>query len=210
MLVKIQSRSFIDDYGILVSGPHPYVHMFENGIVPITAKISTEPVVQVRALWMAHNAKVTCDVADTDHKKRIGLQSYSHLEDNHGMYFPYPGCSDVSFHQGSVPFSLDLIFLRDGTIAGVKRETVVGSKELWHCNDCDGVIEVNAGYCEENSVAEGDRLIILAYSQNDIDEYQNDRLNIQTEFTAKAKDLDYRERAASLMHAILGKEYYGK
>ena len=209
MLVKIQSRNFVDDYGMLVDGPKPYVHMFENGIVPVTGKLKTEPVVQVRALWMDRDAKVTCDVADTDAKKRVGLQAYPSLEPEHGLYFPYPGCADVKFHQGTVPYSLDLIFLRDGRVAHTEVDTVVGSKDLWGCNECDGVIEVNAGYCEEHSVAEGDRLIIWAYSQADIDSYQKDRSAIDKERSQQLEDLDYRARASSLMHQILGEDYYG-
>jgi uncharacterized membrane protein (UPF0127 family) len=195
---------------MLVNGPHPYVHMFESGIVPVTGKLRTEPVVQVRALWMDRNAKVTCDVADTDHKKRIGLQSYKSLAEDHGLYFPYPGCSDVKFHQGSVPFSLDLIFLRDGCVAGIKAHTVVGSKDLWGCNDCDGVIEVNSGYCDANEVTEGDRIIVCAYSASDIELYKKDRNAIAAELKSQLDNIEYRMRATSLMHGILGEDYYGK
>lgn len=210
MLVKIQSRSYIDDYGMLVDGPRPYVHMFESGIVPITNRMKVDPVIQIRALWMDSNAKVTCDIADTDQKKRIGLQSYTHLEDDHGLYFPYPGCSDVKFHQGSVPFSLDLIFLRDGRVAKLEIGTKVGSTELWSCKDCDGVIEVNSGYCDTNKVSEGDRLIVWAYSSSDIESYRKDRHAIQVELKAQLDNLEYRSRVTSLMHSILGEEYYGK
>ena len=209
MLVKIQSRSYIDDYGMLINGPHPYIHMFENGIVPLTGKMNTEPVVQVRALWMERDAKVTCDIADTDQKKQVGLQSYSSLEKDHGLYFPYPGCSDVKFHQGSVPFSLDLIFLRDGRVAHIEANTKVGGIDLWSCNDCDGVIEVNSGYCDLNKVATGDRLIVWAYSQNDIDLYKRDRSLIREELGSHLNNLEYRVKATSLMHGILGEDYYG-
>ena len=210
MLVKIQSRSFIDDYGMLVDGPHPYVHMFDSGIVPVTSRIKTEPVIQIRAVWMDRNANVTCDVADTDQKKKVGLQAYTHLDADNGLYFPYPGCSDVKFHQGSVPFSLDLIFLRDGVVARVEECTKVGSTDLWSCNDCDGVIEVNGGYCNRKDISEGDRLIVWAYSQSDIDSYKKDRKAIQVEMANQLSNLEYRSRVSSLMQEIIGEDYYGR
>jgi hypothetical protein len=125
------------------------------------------------------------------------------------MYFPYPGCSDVVFHQGSVPFSLDLIFLRDGKVAKLQVDTQVGSTDKWGCPDCDGVIEVSNGYCKTNGVNEGDEVVIWAYSQHDIDSYKKDRKAIQAELASQLKNLEYRARANSLLHEIIGEDYYG-
>ena len=195
MLVKSQSRTYSEDYGLLVKGERPHVHMFENGIVRLDAH-KFQPVVQVNARWMDKHVKVACSVADTEVKKRQGLQGCSILGQKEGMYFPYPGYSDVTFHQGEVPFSLDLIFIRDGIIIQRERDTKVGSNERWSCEGCDGVIEVNGGFCEEYEVDDGDRLVLFAFSQPDIAAYEADRHAIREERL-------YRERAGSLLRAIV-------
>jgi uncharacterized membrane protein (UPF0127 family) len=151
------------------------------------------------------DVKVSCDLADTDEKKRVGLQSYPTLPRSKGLYFPYPGCSDVTFHQGSVAYPLDLIFLRDSNIIQLELGTRVGGSDLWSCSDCDGVIEVNSGFCKKHNVQVGDQLILMAFSQADIDEYQDDVRKILSE----TSDAAYRYKSANLIREIIGEDLYG-
>ena len=168
MLVKLHSREYSEDYGVLVNGSAPpHIHFFEHGIVRLGERMRPVPVVRVHAVWMEKDAKVFCDVADTDLKKQIGLQSCPDLAPDKGLYFPYPGRSDVAFHQGSVSYPLDVLFLRDDEIVKMEQNTKVGGCDSWSCKGCDGVIEVNGGFCEENDLVEGDRLVLFAYSMRD-------------------------------------------
>jgi len=200
VLVKFHSRAYENDFGMLVKGKRPYVHLFESGVVHLTSKMSPVPVIRVNARWMDKDVRVSCNIADTDEKKKAGLQPYKSLGAGEGLYFPYPGYSDVTFHQGSVGFPLDVIFLKDGCIVGVKENTKVGGKDRWKHEGCDGVIEVNGGFCEKNSAGVDDRLAFFAFSERDIQAYREDRIAI-------AREQELRERSENLIHSIVGEEY---
>jgi len=176
MLVKLHARQFEEDYGLLINwdGP-PHVHMFEAGVVRLTDDLKPVPVTHVTAMWLDKSIKVHCDVADTLEKKRVGLQNYDCLPEDCGLYFPYPGYHDVVFHQGSVKFPLDLLFLKDSVVSKVQRNTQVNSKERWGCRNCDGVIEVNGGFCDLNEVSPGDKIAIFAFSEIDDRNLEHER-----------------------------------
>ena len=175
MLVKLHSREYEEDYGLLIKGEQPHIHMFDHGLVRLTSKMRPIPVVRVNAVWMSDDLWVRCDVADTEEKKQVGLQSYESLPSRNGLYFPYPGYSDVTFHQGSVAFPLDILFLRDSEIVRIEEMTKVGSRDQWGCAHVDGVIEVNGGFCEKNNVRVGERLALFAFSERDIRDWHTER-----------------------------------
>lgn len=169
MLVKahppITSNTHEADYGLEVGNK---VHYYENGLTA-KGRYETSPVSHVNALWVEKPIKVKCNVALTEVDKKIGLQSYASLEANEGLYFPYlPNKRDVTFHQGSVSYPLDLIFLRNDTIVKIEANTKVGSNDRWFCSDVEGVIEVNSGFCATNNVMLGDRIAMFAVSEKDL------------------------------------------
>jgi uncharacterized membrane protein (UPF0127 family) len=172
VLVKSHSLKFLEDYGI-VRGKT--VHLYENGDVTVKKCSPVSPVLRVNALWLNRNARVKCAVADTSAKKRLGLQGHTGLEGNQGMYFPYVKYSNVTFHQGSVPFSLDLLFMRDNMVVDVEEFTKVGSNDRWSCSACDGVLEVNGGWCAANEVCIGDKVAMFALTQRDLNELAAER-----------------------------------
>lgn len=200
--MKLHTRTHQDDYGLLVNGEQPYIHMFESGILRVRNGMKPVPVIKVTAHWMKKDIRVACDVADTNVRKRKGLQGYKSLDANRGMYFPYPGYCDVTFHQGSVSFPLDLIFLRDGFIIDLIENTKVGDKDRWSCIGCDGVLEVSGGFCKENDVNVQDLLVFFAFSNKDIQAYKEDRIAIKVE-------ADLRKRSESLIHSIIGEDFVG-
>ena len=175
MLVKAHTPKYPEDFG-LKKGSQVYLYYQcvygddrgENKGPVKASDISSSPVVRVNAMWADRDLKIKCHVADTEAKKNEGLQSFDKLEANEGMYFPYlPQGEQVTFHQGSVPFGLDLIFLKDDEIVQIEAGTKVGSADRWFCSDCSGVIEVNAGFCAENDVKVGDRLALFSVSKKD-------------------------------------------
>ena len=176
MLLKSHSAKYPEDFG-LRRGQEIYLYYqciygddkgdFRGPVHAST--VPTSPVVRVNAMWIDRDIKVKCHVADTESKKRMGLQGFKQLDDYEGMYFPYsPFGEHVTFHQGSVPFGLDLLFLRNDEIVNIEAETEVGSTERWACKDCSGVIEVRGGFCFENDVNVGDRIALFAVSKNDL------------------------------------------
>ena len=172
MLVKSHNYKFLEDFG-LVCGKS--VSLYDYGDVPLKQCSPISPVIRVNALWIGRNLKVKCAVADTYEKKRIGLQGHSQLDDKSGMYFPYVKYSNVVFHQGSVPFSLDLLFLRDNEVVDTEENTRVGSKDQWSCRECDGVLEVDGGFCKDNKVKIGDKIALFAVTQRDIDDLESEK-----------------------------------
>lgn len=201
MLVKLNTRAFVDDFGLLVEGPEPFIHMYESGVVRVTSGMKIIPVVKVKGRWVEKDAKLTCEVADTHEKKIRGLQMHTALGRNRGLFFPYAGPTDVTFHQGTVPFPLDIMFIREGSVIQIERNTKVGGSDRWSCKGCDSVIEVTAGFCEDKKINVDDQLIFFAYSDQDIQAYEADRVAIQNE-----EVINPSECIASLASAIVGGE----
>lgn len=173
MLVKSHCLDYAEDFGLLVDGQ---VHLYDSGPVSKTSKdLQLSPVVRLNALWMDRDLKVKCEIADTIDKKVLGLQGHTKLKNNCGMYFPYEPFSKVSFHQGMVPFSLDLIFICESQIIQTEKRTIVGSSDKWVCEECDGVIEVVGGWCDKNEIEVGDRVCLAAVSEQDLVELENQK-----------------------------------
>ena len=124
--------------------------------------------VQAAILWAEKPIHIQCKVVNTIEEKRKGLQGTKKLTPGEGMYFPYNPTADVTFHQGSVTYPLDILFIRDNRVIQIESKTKVGSKDTWTCPSCDGVLEVNGGFCETNEVAVGDDLAFFGLTETDL------------------------------------------
>lgn len=185
MLVKLHTNDYCEDFGILVD--NNVIHFMENGITKVSNSAKLLEVVVVNALFLDKDAKIKCHVADTHKKKVLGLQNHKNLDRGKGMYFPYPGGSDVTFHQGSVPYSLDIMFMKDNEIIKIVDNTRVGSKDRWSCDGCDGVIETNGGFCKIHNIDLYDELALIAITKDDMKEF-NKEINM---IYAMSEVLDY-------------------
>jgi len=174
MLLKSHSLNYSEDFGLLAPDGQT-VTLYEAGSVPNIKKNHFSHVARVNALWVERDVKIRCALADTPEKKKIGLQRHKALDEDCGLYFPYEPFTDVTFHQGSVPFSLDLIFLCDGQIIQLEENTRVGHDDRWSCEECDGVIEVSGGWCLNNDVAIGERVLLSAVSKRDLKELEEEK-----------------------------------
>lgn len=171
-LVKaIDSYDYMEDFGLLREGR---ISFYENGDTAMD-RVAHRPVVKLSALWLDKDLFLLCKIADTDDKKRIGLQQTRKLKANEAMYFPYVPYTNVSFHQGTVKFPLDIMFLRDDRICKIEADTKVGSTEHWSCRNCTGVVETRAGWCFENGVDVGDRVSLFAHCQEDLDAFETEK-----------------------------------
>lgn len=178
MLVKLCNNNYDEDFGILMN--KNVVHFIENGVTKVSKTAKLLEVVIVNALFLDKDAKIKCYIADTHKKKVIGLQNYKKLDSGRGMYFPYPGGSDVVFHQGNVPYSLDIMFLKDNKVKKIINDTRVGSKNKWNCEDCDGVIETNGGFCKRHNIDLYDELALIAITKDEMKEFNRERSMIST------------------------------
>jgi uncharacterized membrane protein (UPF0127 family) len=178
MLYKTHNQSFLEDFGMLnPDNDKVFLYEAETSLNLSSKKSAFSPVIKVKALWLDRNLKVSCNVADTEEKRIAGLQPYSSLPMNHGMYFPYLPYTDVSFHQGKVAYPLDIIFMRDEYIVKIVQNTKVGSTDPWSCEGCSGVIEVNGGFCNSCGVSVGDRIALCAVSERDVKEVQREKID---------------------------------
>jgi len=175
MLVKSHLKpEYSESFGVLSEDRGMFIFMDEDPVKVSKALIgSLSPVVSMNILWLNKDLWVTCDVASSEEDRRVGLQSYKQLEDKHGLYFGYPGGADVTFHQGSVRFPLDVLFLREDEIVQIETNTRVGYDDHWSCKNCDGVIEVNAGFCNKYEVDLGDIVALFANSERDVAAYKS-------------------------------------
>jgi len=101
--------------------------------------------------------KLACIVPDN---YLVGLQGYTGLTDEQGMYFPYggpPGMT-VGAHMGSVVFPIDILFLRNGVVAMIVANVRPGNPGIWTFDGCTGVLEVRGGWCADHGVGIGTRL----------------------------------------------------
>jgi uncharacterized membrane protein (UPF0127 family) len=197
MLVKVHdSYKYLEDFGLLEKDT---VFLYDSGPIHKN-KVNTSAVSHVNVLWMDRPIKIKCFVADSENKKREGLQKYSVLERNCGMYFPYVPYSSVSFFQGSVLYPLDVIFLKDEYISKIEKKTKVGALDVWSEQECSGVIEVNGGFCDLYDVKVGDRLVLLAVSEADLLEREQE-LN-EKELSNKNDAFYYKNNVLHLISKI--------
>ena len=167
MLVKSHADRYLEDFGLIFdkSGKKK-VHLYENGVVSYGKNFS--PVLRINAAWVNQDLTVKCYLADTEEKKMAGLQVIDQLKEDEGMFFPYLPYSSVIFHQGSVNYPLDVLFLVDDAIVQIEKNSKVGIDDKWYCNCCSGVLEVCGGFCDRNNVNVGDRIAMFAVSEQDL------------------------------------------
>jgi uncharacterized membrane protein (UPF0127 family) len=141
-------------------------------------------VVRAAVYWVERPLAVSCHVANTVEEKKCGLQNTSRLDRREGMYFPYNPTADVTFHQGSVTYPLDILFIRNDQIVSIEQKTKVGSKDTWSCPCCDGVLEVKGGFCEENGVQVGDYLAFFGLTKEDLRQLKAEKEKESEPFSA--------------------------
>jgi len=125
--------------------------------------------------WVDKPISVACKVANTFEEKKTGLQNTPSLKVNEGMYFPYNPTADVTFHQGSVEYPLDILFIRNDEVVAIEPLTEPGSKDTWSCPCCDGVLEVSGGFCKGHGVSVGDSIAFFGLTKEDLDQLKTEK-----------------------------------
>lgn len=100
-----------------------------------------------------------CDVADSLQKKIIGLQSYTGLERNAGLIFPYTQPESVMYHMGTVSFPIDIIFVgEDDKIKKVYKNIKPGTLGTFGCAKVKNVLEIYGGLSERLGINIGNKV----------------------------------------------------
>jgi len=97
-------------------------------------------------------------LCDTDDKQRRGLQGFRKLAPDEAALFPYERPAAVTFWMGSVPYPLDIIFVKsDGTVSRIYRDCRPLQTDVYPSGAAvRWVIETAAG----SGINEGDRISI--------------------------------------------------
>ncbi len=100
------------------------------------------------------------EFAETDSEMMQGLMYRDSMSVNQGMLFIYPYEQEMNFWMKNTIIPLDLIFIdKDGIIVDLAEETIPFSEENIHSSLLSKyVLEVNAGFCQQNYIIIGDRV----------------------------------------------------
>ncbi|MFW5702471.1 MAG: DUF192 domain-containing protein [Candidatus Dojkabacteria bacterium] len=109
----------------------------------------------------ASSVVVEAEVADTAEERARGLMGREMLAEDSGMLFVFPTSQEVSFWMKDTVIPLDIIFIReDLTIESIaKNTTPLQTSERYNSQgEVLYVLEVNAGFSDENNFSKGDKL----------------------------------------------------
>ena len=107
--------------------------------------------------------EIEVEVAKTDEERKLGLSGRKSLENNAGMLFVLPSNSKPTFWMKDTLIPLDIIWIKDAKIVKIDENvpTQIGANssdlKLYPAPGVvDFVLEVNAGFSEENSIDTND------------------------------------------------------
>ena len=109
------------------------------------------------------NASVVfrCDIAKSFKEKIDGLQTYSRLDKESGLLFPYNRPTDVYYHMGSVSYPIDIIFINeDFKIKKISKNIQPGSLEVFGCHGVKYVLEISGGLSDVLGIKESNSIHI--------------------------------------------------
>lgn len=113
-------------------------------------------------------AKLRVKIADTPIALAHGLMHVKDLPNDEGMLFKFPSSTYARFWGKDTYIPLDLAFVADNQIVGIKKIVPMSTRTITSDNLCQMAIEANAGFFEKNGIKEGHRIEI---TENN-DEYQ--------------------------------------
>lgn len=114
----------------------------------------------------AGTVKINVEYAKTSQKLNEGLMNRSSLAKNSGMFFIFPDEKYRNFWMKNTLIPLDIIFISSGGQINEIATLKPCQKDAEYCptynskNPAQYVIEVNAGFSQNNKIAEGDILEI--------------------------------------------------
>ena len=150
--------------------------MFRNLIFAILASIlflsPANSVNALEGLARFDNRKDTIvflQVAVTPEEKTKGLMNVTNLPSNRGMVFVFRPASAITFWMKDTLISLDMIFVNNGQIVKIAKNTVPNQTSTLYPSDKEvtEVIEVNGGFSDAHGISVGDKVEFENISQID-------------------------------------------
>jgi len=120
---------------------------------------------QVRTIIVGQH-ELTVEIADTPFRREKGLSNRSSLDQNQGMLFVFDDYDIRDFWMKDMMFPLDVIWIKDGIIAGMQEnipfeEDEAGVVRFASKQAVNMVLELNAGWIAKNSLKTGDRVDVI-------------------------------------------------
>ncbi|MBI2420401.1 MAG: DUF192 domain-containing protein [Ignavibacteriales bacterium] len=103
---------------------------------------------------------IDIELARTEDEQALGLMFRERMETNQGMLFIFPVQDYRSFWMKNTVISLDMLFITDSLkIATIHKGTIPFAEKSYASSEpVKYVIEVNAGYCDQNNIKVGDKV----------------------------------------------------
>lgn len=107
---------------------------------------------------------ISAELALTDEQRAQGLMNRMFMADDEGMLFIFQNEATRSFWMKNTLISLDMIFINSsGIIVDINKNAIPGNLIPYASSaPAKYVLEVNGGWCDENSVAKGNKVTIPA------------------------------------------------
>ena len=111
--------------------------------------------------------EVTCEVAETEEEREVGLMNRDHLDSDRGMLFVLDPPREVTFWMKDTNIKMDIIFMDvNGTVIGVARadpepDTPDHLLKRYPGGGTVGwVVEIVQGLSQQNNITAGSRMMI--------------------------------------------------
>jgi len=125
------------------------------------AAVEVNPPLPTGTLVIADRVTVTVELARSVHEKMRGLSGRSALQAGHGMLFVYEQPQPIGIWMKDMRFSLDILWIRDGRIVHLEKNApplVPSGPERVYTATGELVLEVPAGFAEQQKIRVGDRV----------------------------------------------------
>jgi uncharacterized membrane protein (UPF0127 family) len=140
--ILVQKSSFLGNSGLSIVGP-------------------TSPPVKTISVGLT---KIQVQIADTTDKRTKGLSGTSSLKSNEGMLFIFEGKTNPVFWMKDMLIPLDIVWIGDGKIVRIDKNVPIPSpnttddklKTYSAGAPINYVLEVNAGFSDQNKIKVGD------------------------------------------------------
>ena len=129
---------------------------------------NAEPVFkkEARAFWVRNNTDtlpaLDIELAETPYEIETGLMYRSFMEEQAGMLFVFPDERPRSFWMKNTKISLDIIYLDRNykMVSAAENATPYSERSLPSAGPAQYVLEVNAGYVQQNKLNPGDQMVL--------------------------------------------------
>lgn len=108
------------------------------------------------------NLKVKVEIVEKPEAQAKGLAGRDKLGKNAGLLFLYHDYQIRSFWMKGMKFKIDIIWIKDKEIVGIEKNVPLyeetNTKHYLSPIPVNYVLEVNAGFCDQNNIKVGDRV----------------------------------------------------